>query len=186
MKIEITHVEPAFDGVAFGNAGPYEKIVGRAFAEVDPAHRLNAEIVNLDKAPRNAAGRVEYWVDFYLLKPVDLRKGNRRLFYDVNNRGNKLALNNINDAPRVNDPASADEAGNGFLMRQGYTLLWSGWQGDIPEGDNRLCAGLPIATNNGTPIVAASRDEFIFDHNHNPVIAPLSYTANELDKASRR
>src|SRR6266478_6028983 len=125
MKIEIARVESAFDGVAFGNAGPYEKIVGRAFAEVDPAHRLNAEIVNLDKAPKNAAGRVEYWVDFYLLKPVDLRKGNRRLFYDVNNRGNKLALNNINDAPRVNDPATADDAGNGFLMRQGSSLLWS-------------------------------------------------------------
>src|SRR5713226_7550372 len=182
MKIEIARVESAFDGVAFGNAGPYEKIVGRAFSEVDPAHRLNAEIVHLDKAPRNAAGRVEYWVDFYLLKPVDLRKGNRRLFYDVNNRGNKLALNNINDAPRLNDPATADDAGNGFLMRQGYTLLWSGWQGDVPEGDHRMCAGLPIATNNGAPIVATSRDEFIFDHNHNPVVAPLSYSANTLDQ----
>jgi hypothetical protein len=182
MKIEIARVESAFDGVAFGNAGPYEKIVGRACAEVDPAHRLNAGIVNLDKAPRNAAGRVEYWVDFYVLKPVDLRKGNRRLFYDVNNRGNKLALNNINDAPRLNDPATAEDAGNGFLMRQGYTLLWSGWQGDVAEGDDRMCAGLPIATNNGAPIVATSRDEFIFDHNHNPVVAPLSYPANTLDQ----
>src|SRR5260370_23536191 len=67
-------------------------------------------------------------------------------------------------------------------MRKGYTLLWSGWQGDVPEGDDRMCAGLPIATNNGAPIVATSRDEFIFDHNHNPVVAPLSYPANTLDQ----
>src|SRR5260370_9456342 len=110
MKIEIARVESAFDGAAFGNAGPYEKIVGRAFSQVDPAHRLNAEIVHLDEAPRNAAGRVEYWVDFHLLKPVDLRKGNPRLFYDANNRGNNLALNNINDAPPLNDPPTADHA----------------------------------------------------------------------------
>src|SRR5690348_2948998 len=113
-KIEIPRVERALDGVAFGNAGPYEKILVRAFNEFDPSHPLNAGIVNIEKAPRTAAGRVEYWVDFYLLKPVDLRKGNRRLFYDVNNRGNKLALNNINVAPRLNDPATGDDAGNGF------------------------------------------------------------------------
>src|SRR5260370_2633694 len=145
MKIEIARVESAFDGVAFGNAGPYEKIVGRAFAEVDPAHRLNAEIVNLDKAPRNAAGRVEYWVDFHLLKPVDLPKGNRRLFYDVNNRGTKLALNNLNDAPRLNDPTTAADAGNAFLMRHGYTLLGTRSHGDIPDRDPPLSPAPPLA-----------------------------------------
>lgn len=182
MKLEIIRVEPVFAGVSFGNVGPYEKIVGRAFAEVVPANRLNAGIVNLAKAQRNEAGRVEYWFDFCLLKPADLRRGSRRIFYDVNNRGNKLALNHFNDAPRVNDPSSAADAGNGFLMRQGHSLLWSGWQGDVTEGDDRLLAGLPIATDNGAPIVAMSRDEFILEHDRNPARALLSYPANTLDQ----
>jgi hypothetical protein len=157
-------------------------VVGRAFADVDPAHPLNAGIVNLGNTSRNAAGRVEYWFDFYLLKPVDLRKGSRRIFYDVLNRGNKLALNNLNNAPGMNDLTGAGDAGNGFLMRQGYSLLWSGWQGDVAEGDNRLLAGLPVATSHGAPIVAISRDEFIFEHSHNPSSAPLSCSAHTLDQ----
>ena len=177
MKLEIARVEEAFGGVSFGAVGPYEKVIGRVFAEVDPTYPLNAGIVHLANTSRNAAGRVEYWFDFYLLRPVDLRKGSRRIFYDVLNRGNKLALNNLNDAPRLNDPVAAGDAGNGFLMRQGYSLLWSGWQGDVAPGDDRLRAELPTATNKGVPIVATSRDEFIFEHSHNPVSAPLSYPA---------
>jgi Alpha/beta hydrolase domain len=184
MRIEITRVERAFDGRVFGGIGAYEKVVGRAFAEVDPAHPLNGEIVNLGQAPTNAAGRVEYQVDFYLLKPADLRRGNRRIFYDVVNRGNKLALNNLNDAARVNDPASIADAGNGFLMRHGYSLLWSGWQGDLAEGDNLLRAQLPIATERSTAIVATSRDEFIFEHTHSPVSISLSYPADTLDQGA--
>src|SRR5215469_10331480 len=87
MRIAIAREESGIGGMAFGSAGPYEKIVGRAFGEVDPSHPLNAEIVNLDKAPRNAAGRVNYWMDFCLLKPADLGKGNRHLLYDALNRG---------------------------------------------------------------------------------------------------
>src|SRR5689334_1520499 len=184
MRIEISRVERAFDGRSFDGVGAYEKVVGRALAEVDPAHPLNAGIVNLGKVPTNAAGRVEYQGDFYLLKPADLRRGNRRIFYDVVNRGNKLALNNLNDAARVNDPASAADAGNGFLMRQGYSLLWSGWQGDLAEGDNLVRAQLPIATEGGAAIVATSRDEFIFEHTHNPVRVSLSYPAATLDQGA--
>src|SRR5262245_57152789 len=94
MKIEIDRVEIAFAERSFGNVGCYEKVVGRASGEVAPAHPLNAGIVNLANAPANSAGRVEYSIDFYLLKPVDLTKANRGIFYDVLNRGNKLALNN--------------------------------------------------------------------------------------------
>ena len=166
MRLEVARVEEAFGGMSFGAVGPYEMVVGRAFTDVDPTHPLNAGIVNLDRTSRNATGRVEYWFDFHLLKPVDLRRGSRRIFYDVLNRGNKLALNNLNDAPLVNEPIGAGDAGNGFLMRHGYSLLWSGWQGDVVQGDNRLLAGLPIATRQGAPIVAISRDEFIFDQHH--------------------
>lgn len=182
MRIEISRVESAFDGLRFGNIGAYEKVVGRILADLDPAHPHNAGIINIDKAPTNRAGRVQYQLDFYLLKPADLRRGSRRIFYDVVNRGNKLALNNLNEAPRTNDPARAAEAGNGFLMRQGYSLLWSGWQGDLAPGDNLLRAQLPIATEQGAPIVATSRDEFILEHTHSPVTLPLSYPASTLDQ----
>ena len=73
MKIEITHMGPVFDGVSFGGVGPYEKVTGHLRGEVDPGHPLNAGIVNLEKAPRNRAGKVEYQVEFCLLKPANMR-----------------------------------------------------------------------------------------------------------------
>ena len=182
MRIEIDRVETAFDSLSFANIGVYEKVMGHAVGEIDPAHPLNARIVNIRKAPTKAAGRVEYKVDFYLLKPADLRRGNRRLFYDVVNRGNKLALNNLNDAPRVNDPCVAADAGNGFLTRRGYSLLWSGWQGDVGEASDVLRAQLPIATERDAPLVAPNRDEFILEHTRSPVTLSLSYPANTLDQ----
>jgi len=190
MKIEITRVEQAFEGAPFGAVGAYEKIVGRATGDVDPAHPLNAGIVNIDKAPTNAQGHVEYECDFYLLKPADMRMGNRRIFYDVLNRGLKPCLHTINDAPRDidnpmmiarNDPSLAAHAGNGFLMRQGYTILWSGWQ-DGAGGEDSMWARLPVATNDGAPIVASNLDEFVFENLQNPVTATLSYPANTLDQ----
>jgi len=185
VKIEISRVESVFDGMSFGSAGPYEKIVGRVFGEVDPAHRLNADIVNLGNAPLNAAGRVEYWVDFCLLKPVDIRKSNRRILYDAPNRGDKLALVDINDAPKglgSNDPASAEDAGNGFLMRQGYVILFGAWQGDVAPEERHMLASFPVATDNGTPIVETAREEIIFGHSNSPAIAPLTYPAGSMDQ----
>jgi len=181
MKIEIDRIQPVFDGAEFGSAGSYEKVTGRIRGAADPAHRLNAGIVNLDRAPRNGAGQVEYCVDFCLLKPADPRRHNGRIFYDVLNRGNKLALSALNDAPASNDPHAAADAGNGFLMRQGYAILWSAWQGDVAAGEGRMLASLPIATA-GAPITAINRDEFIFNHGHNPARAPLSYPAASLDQ----
>src|SRR5258708_2338359 len=86
-RIEITKVEPFVAGQPFGNTGAYEKVVGRYHGELDPAQPLNAVIVDLDKAPRNARGMVEYSSDFYILKPVDLAKGNGAIFYEASNRG---------------------------------------------------------------------------------------------------
>ena len=182
MRLVINRVERAFDGVSFGSAGSYEKVSGRVFAEADPAHRLNAGIVNLERAPRNAAGRVEYWFDFCLLRPADLRKGNQRLFYDVINRGGKIALIDFNNAPRANNPATATDAGNGYLMRQGYSILWSAWQGDVVVGEDRMLAGFPVPTDHGAPIVGINRDEFVFDVAGSPIRATLTYPANSLDQ----
>jgi len=186
VKIELSRVEKVFDEMSFGSAGTYEKIAGRAFGEVDPAHRLNAGIVNLDKVPRNSAGRVEYWVDFCLLKPTDVSKSNRRLLLDVPNRGDKLALIDFNGAPKglgSNDPATAADAGNGFLMRQGYVILFCAWQGDVAPEEKHLVTGFPIATNNGAPIVEMAREEVVLGHTNSPAITPLTYPADSPDQS---
>ena len=187
MRLEIQRVENVFEGMSFGSTGTYEKIVGRAYGEVDPTHPLNRDIINLDKAPTNTRGRVEYAVDFCVLKPTDLGKSNRRILYDTLNRGDKLALIDINDAqkgPTSNDPVSAADAGNGFLMRQGYVLVFSAWQGDTQPGEGHMLAEFPVATNNGAPIVGDSREEMIFGHTDSPAVLPLTYPAHSLDQSN--
>ena len=185
MRLEIQRVENVFEDMSFGSAGTYEKIVGRAYGEVDPRNPLNRDIVNLDKAPTNTKGRVEYAVDFCVLKPTDLGKSNRRILYDAPNRGDKLSLIDINDAqkgPTSNDPVSAADAGNGFLMRQGYVLVFSAWQGDAQPGEGHMLAAFPVATNSGAPIVGDSREEMIFGHTDSPAVLPLTYPAHSLDQ----
>lgn len=187
MKLKIDHVESAFEGLAFGAVGAYEKVVGRAYGEVDPDHRLNREVINLAKAPRNAAGQVEYWVDFCLLKPVDMGKANRRIFYDAPNRGDKLALVDINDAKKCagsNDLSGAADAGNGFLMRQGYVIAFSAWQGGVAAEEGHMLTGFPVAADDGAPIVATTREEIIFAHCVSPGLWPLPYPAHGPDQAT--
>ena len=187
MRLEIQRVENVFEDMSFGSAGTYQKIVGRAYGEVDPTHPLNQAILNLDEAPTNITGRVEYAVDFCVLKPTDLGKNNRRILYDTPNRGDKLALIDINDAqkgPTSNDPVSAADAGNGFLMRQGYVLVFSAWQGDAQPGEGHMLAEFPVATNKGAPIVGDSREEMIFGHTASPAVLPLTYPAHSLDQSA--
>jgi hypothetical protein len=160
-RVEIASREPFAGGAAFGDTGAYERIVGRFYGELDPKDKLNAEIVDLDKAPRNARGRVEYSSDFFLLKPVDMAKGNGALLYDVNNRGNKRALIQFNDAPSRNDPRTAEDAGNGFLMRNGFTVVWSGWIPDLPNTNNNLRITVPVAAG----VTGRVWDEFLFNNN---------------------
>ncbi len=135
QRIEITEREsPVFDGAEFGAVGAYERLHGTAFCELDPSHPQNAGIVNLDRAPRNARGNVEYQSEFRILKPLDLARGNGWLVYDVPNRGNQPIMARLNGAPEGGHPKTA---GNGFLMHRGFTLVWSGWQGDVPAGNDR-------------------------------------------------
>ena len=162
-RIEIIRTEPFAAGQAFGSVGAYQKVVGRFHGELDPAQPLNAAIVDLDKAPRNARGNVEYASDFYILKPVDLAKGNGALLYDVNNRGNKRALIQFNSAPASNDPMTAEQAGNGFLMREGFSLVWSGWIPGLPDANNALRIEVPTAATATGPIEQTVWDEFLFN-----------------------
>jgi hypothetical protein len=181
-RIEITKQEPFAAGQTFGTVGAYEKVIGRYHGELDPKNPLNAVIVDLDKAPRNARGMVEYSADFYILKPVDVAKGNGALFYELSNRGNKGILARFNDAQGSNDPSTAQHAGNGFLMRQGYTLLWNGWMTGIGPGNSALTINLPIATNPSGPIVETVWDELLFNE-VDAKQARLSFKAISTDKA---
>jgi Alpha/beta hydrolase domain len=177
VEWEVLRREPTFEGRSFGNVGPYEKVLARAKMAVRPEDAHNAGIVDLGLAPRNGAGEVEFTTQVYLLKPTDLSRGNGRLLYDVLNRGRKLGLELLNDAPASNDPTSAAEAGNGFLMERGYTVAWSGWQGDLATANNLI--GLAVPTLSG--VTGTSRDEFVFDDLKNPATADLAYPAADLD-----
>jgi len=178
-RIAIEKREPFANGHEFPITGAYERLIGKAYGEVDPKHPLNKVIVNLEKAPRNANGNVEYAVDLFILKPVNMSRGNNTIFYDVLNRGNKAMRFNAG-ATRSNDPSELEHAGDGFLMRQGYTMVWSGWQGDILPGNDRMTTAFPVAKNpDGKPIRRWIRTEFVFQKASFSV--PLSFDRESRD-----
>ena len=98
IRLVIDRRAPFADGQTFGDAGGYELLSGRVDFAVDPAAAEFSAVVDLEHAPRNADGLVEYSADVYMLKPLDLERGNGRIFYDVNNRGNLRCLQFFNDA----------------------------------------------------------------------------------------
>jgi hypothetical protein len=163
VRLEIASREAFAGGQAWGDVGPYERIRGRLVYAVDPGNPRNAPIVDLKLAPRDIRGRVGFAGDFVLLKPVDLAKGNHRLLYDVNNRGNLGILARLNRGEGTNDPSTAAHGGNGFLMRQGYTILWSAWNWDVLPGNGRLQIELPIATDAGKTITGTVVAEIVTD-----------------------
>jgi alpha/beta hydrolase family protein len=151
-RIEIASRADILAGKPFGASGAYEKIVGKVFFSVDPAHPRNKAIVDLDRAPRDAAGRVTFSADLYVLSPKDAARGNGVALFDVLNRGRKNMLRDFNRAPPVPDPTADADFGDGFLMRQGYTLVWVGWQFDIPRRNGLMALDAPLASDQGKPI----------------------------------
>jgi len=149
------------DGHAFGAVGAYERLVGRARFAVDPTAPPQHGITDLDKAPLDADGLVRFAADFSILKPLDPTHGDRRIFFDYGNRGNKRMLQFFNDAPASNDPRTSAHAGNGFLMRRGYTIVWLAWRGDLLPGNGRMLLDLPVARERGGPITGPVRAEYI-------------------------
>lgn len=193
VGIEIESVEPFADGMAFGEAGAYERVKGVVRGVLDPSDPQNAVIVNLDKAPRNADGLVEYDADLFILQPADRAKGNHKLLYEVTNRGRKFLLHWVNDAPAtsgaaINDPRTAEDAGNGFVLDEGYTVVWSGWDPGAPTGEGLMAIRAPVATDDGQPIVERTRDEFVFGTRGpaDQTAAKLSYETASLDQADAR
>jgi len=156
------------NGAQWGSAGPYEKLLGTAYMEVDPADPLNAIVVNLDKAPRNVRGRVEFNAPFVILKPADMAKGNRKIWFGLNNRGNCIELpfhsfpNHLKDGSC--NPVSIKAVGaNNNLLQDGFTWVDVGWHGDgiMPPDRSKLYASFPTARNpDDRSIVGLNRLEF--------------------------
>jgi len=161
--LKIIKREPFAGGKSFGDVGPYDKITAVATFAVDPKDKHNTIIVDLQKAKLNAQGKVEFEADVVILVPRDLKKGNGSIFYDVNNRGNKLAMRMFNYAPGGNDLDKPGSEGDGFLMSQGFTVVWSGWIGEILPGDGRLLLKAPLATDDGKAITSMVRFEMSSD-----------------------
>jgi hypothetical protein len=163
VRLRIESREVVLNGRPFGAGGPYEKLVGRVDFGLDPTLPANDIIVDLKLAPRNARGEVEASADFYLLKPLDPRRGNGRLFYEVGNRGGKSMLTTFQKAAASLNPKTEAEFGDGALMQQGFTLLWMGWQWDVPMRPGTMRMEMPIATENGKRINGLVRGNFILN-----------------------
>ena len=166
---------PTFGGYAWPGVGQYEKLVGKAYGEVDPRDPKNAVIVDLSRAPRNARGRVEYAFDFYILKPIDPSRGAHTMVYEPPNRGAKTWQSLGRLAVGGDDPGSVTNPAylaNAFLMARGYTMVWSGW--DASAGTRGSSAPittitLPIAKNPDGSSITGPAYEYI-------VTSDTSYT----------
>lgn len=188
-QIEVVTVEPFADGAEFGPAGAYERVIGAARGELDPADPANAGIVDIALAPRNARGMVEYRTDLFILRPKDPARGSGTLLFEVLNRGRKFLFNWVLDAPAqgaqaVNDPRNAVDAGTGLVLRRGDTIVWSGWEADALRQQGGMAIDVPVASRNGKPIVEIVRDELV-SATRGPPEAPfyLTFKAASQDKA---
>ncbi len=164
VRVEIERREDVLGGRPFGAAGPYEKIVGKVYFSFDPGNPYNARIVDLQLAPRNADGRVEAWANFVVLRPKRPQPGGGVALLEVSNRGGKASLAYFNGAGRSLDPAEAEHFGDGLLMRLGLTVIWVGWQPDVPQREGLLRLHVPVAAGpDGTPLEGLVRADWVVD-----------------------
>jgi hypothetical protein len=184
-KVQISAKEsPTFGGYSWPGVGQYEKIVGKAFGELDPKDPKNAVIVDLQLAPKNANGKVEYSFDFYLLKPIDLSKGSHKMLYEPPNRGRKT-ITALNRGVGGQDPGSVkDEAllANSFLMPQGYSISFSGWDASAgtSSADFNTTITLPVARNaDGSPVTGPAYEYIV----NSKASYELTYPAATLDQS---
>jgi hypothetical protein len=190
--ISVTDIATFADGYEFGAAGPYLRIKGVARGMLDPNAPQNTGIVDLDKAPRNGKGLVEYATDFDILRPKEPARGSSMLVYDVPNRGSKRIFNRLDDSPtdavRTNDPQTREDVGLGFTLGRGYSLVWSGWDPGAPRANAGLGAEFPAALDHGRPMIRRIRDEFHFGTRTpaDGLMRRLSYPAASTDQPRAR
>jgi hypothetical protein len=161
VRIDLASARDLLGGADFGEAGAYEKLSGRMYFAVDPRNAANRRITDIEHAPTNAAGRVEVSADFYLVRPKDPQRANGTLLFEVANRGRKGLFSMFDHGTGSADPATAADVGDGFLLERGYTLLWVGWQFDVPPSPDLMRVKVPQATDHGRPIAGLVRSDFV-------------------------
>ena len=152
VALEVKTRQTLAGGRDFGDVGRYDQIDSTAHFAVGPAHLLNRSITDIDLAPRDNDGLVHFSADIRILTPEDPRRGNHRLLFDVPNRGNRLALATFNRVPRPISPSAPTDPGDGFLMRHGYSVVWCGWQHDVPAAEGLMRIKVPDAQRSA-PVV---------------------------------
>ena len=148
------------NGKEYGDIGTYDQLIGKVHFEVDPFSEANVRIVDIQLAPRNINGKVEFSADFLILTPSDPIKGNGTMLLDVVNRGNKTVLAGFNSADRPLDPSSPIDSGNGFLMKEGYTVMFCGWQADVPDIPGLIGLSVPEAYLNGEQLTGKIMNQY--------------------------
>ena len=163
VRVVIEARQDVLAGRSWGDAGPYERLTGRVYFEFDPADPANARIVDLALAPRNERGMVEAWANFMVLRPKDPTRGADVALLEVSNRGGKASLGYFNAAAFSRDPTDEAHFGDGFLMRRGLTIIWVGWQFDVPSDDEqRLRLHVPSARHgDGDPLRGLVRADWV-------------------------
>jgi hypothetical protein len=174
---------PTFGGLFFGEVGQYEKLRGTAYGELDPTDPQNAVITDIEFAPVNALGLVEYSMDIFILKPINLSQGNHRLLFDFNNRG-QMRVSKLNDAPSTNDPTTEAHAGTGFIMNQGYSVVSNGWDCGV-SGFDKMKINVPQATKGGKAITGPSYEYIVCD-NSTTLSRKLAYPAATSDQSQAK
>ena len=150
--IEVKSRGPWFGGQSFGELGPYEVVAGTVYFAADPEHPRNRDITDLGLAPRDADGAVGFSADFLIGRPADPQRGDHRIFFEVLNRGKRRALRCLNSVEDSPDPNALVDPGNGFLMRHGYTVVWCGWQPDVPPVEGLMRMKVPDAVSPDGPL----------------------------------
>ena len=136
-RVDVTSRKPV------GTSG-YEKIVGTAHFAVNPTDPHNRVIADIDKAPVNAAGLVEFSGDIVILRPLDGSKANGVALVDVVNRGRKTIMTTFNRGA-IADPGNDADLGDAFLTRQGYTLVFVAWEFDVGRQPASMRLDVPAA-----------------------------------------
>jgi hypothetical protein len=173
-RVEILSRTNVLDGKAFGDAGAYEKLIGKIHFAVNPDAAPNKSVVDLDKAPRNGKGEVEFAADVYILRPKDAAHASGTALIEIPNRGGKGMLHVIQGAKSSLDPTTPEQFGDGFLLRRGTTLIWIGWQWDVRNEPRLMRLFAPIAKQpDGKPITGLVRSDFVVEKKRNEV--PLGH-----------
>ncbi len=157
-RIEILSRTPVLDGQPFGAAGPYERISARVYFAVRPDDAHNKGIVDLDKAPRNAQGEVEFSADLFLLRPT--QHGNGALLLEIPNRGGAGIPRIVDGGGSFAEAKKLSDLGDAWLFRQGYTYAALGWQWDVADQPGLLRLYAPVAHDGTQSITGLLRSDF--------------------------